>query len=133
VSEQNVQQVRDAYEALSRREVEALLELLHPDVEYRNPDYAMEAGTRQGRDAFRRALEANWEVLEDLTWEIEQIVDDGDTIVVTGRMRGRGRSGGVPFDQPFGHVLELEDDRAISMSWFRHPEEALEAARIRDR
>ncbi|HZO61141.1 MAG TPA: nuclear transport factor 2 family protein [Solirubrobacterales bacterium] len=131
--ETNAQRIRAAYEALSRRDVHGLADLLDPDVEFRNPDYAMETGIRHGRAEFIRALERGWEVIEDTRYEVERIVEDGDVYVVIGFFTGRGVTGGVPVSTPFGHVLELRDERAISVSWFQDPAEALAVAGISER
>jgi ketosteroid isomerase-like protein len=126
--------VRAAYEALDRSDIDALLDLVHADVEFRNPDYAMEPGIRHGHDGFRKAMEAGYEAFDEVRYEIERIVDGGDVVVVTGRFRGRGRTGGVPFEAPFAHVFEIRGDKAASVSWFQDPDEALRAAGIdRDR
>ena len=126
----NAEQVRTAYEALSRHDPEGFVELLHEDVEFRNPDYAIEPGTRHGREAFIQALERGWEVIQEVSYDIDEIVEEGDVIVVTGRTTGRGARGGVPVKTPFGHVLELRDGRATSVAWFREPAEAFAAAGI---
>ena len=130
MSEENVARVRRAYEALGRRDTNSLMELLDPEVEFRNPEYAMEAGTRHGRDEFVKALERGWEVMDDIRYYIDRIVDEGDVIVVIGRFTARGRTGGVPVETAFGHVLELRGGRATSVSWFQDPAEALAAAGI---
>ncbi len=120
--------MREAYEALSRNDLDRLMELLDPAVEFRNPDYAMESGIRHGHDGFRKAMEATNEVLEDVRFDIEQVVEAGDLIVVAGRSHGRGRGGGVPVESQFGHVLELRADMVVAVSWFQSPAEAFAAA-----
>ena len=126
----NVERVRQAYEALSRQDTNSLIGLLDPAVEFRNPEYAMETGTRHGPEEFVKALELGWEVMDDMSYEVERILDQGDVIVVIGRFMARGRVGGVPVESAFGHVLELRDDRVTSVSWFQDPAEALAAAGI---
>jgi len=122
--------VRTAYQALSRQDAAAILELLDPDVEFRNPDYAMEAGIRRGREEFRIALERGWEVMREMRFDVERVIDEGDVIVVLGRFTAVGRTGGVPIESPFGHVLELRGDKAVSVSWFQNHDEAFAAAGI---
>jgi ketosteroid isomerase-like protein len=122
--------VRAAYAALDRSDIDAVLDLLHPDVEFRNPEYAMEPGIRHGHEGFRKAMEAGFEAFDDVRYEIERILDGGDVIVVSGRFKGRGRSGGVPFEAPFAHVFEIRDDKAASVSWFQDADEALRVAGI---
>jgi ketosteroid isomerase-like protein len=130
MSQTNAELVRAAYQALSRQDPDRLMELLDEDVEFRNPDYAIEPGTRHGRAAFMHALERGWEAIQEVRYEIDEIVDEGDVIVVTGTARGRGVRGGVPVETAFGHVLELRDGRATSVAWFQDPAEAFAAAGI---
>ena len=52
MSEQNVQLVRSIYELWGRNE--SAHHLIDPEIEYVNPPYAVEAGTRRGRGALRR-------------------------------------------------------------------------------
>lgn len=125
---ENETMVREAYEALSRSEFDGLAGLLDPEVEFRNPDYAMEAGVRHGHEGFRKAMEAAQDVIEEPRWDIERIVEAGDVIVVVGRFTGRGRTGGVPVESPFGHVLELRAGKVVSVSWFQDAAEAFAAA-----
>ena len=47
----STQRIRDAYEAFEERDLESLRDFWHEDAIYVNPPYAMEAGTREGRDA----------------------------------------------------------------------------------
>jgi ketosteroid isomerase-like protein len=126
----NAERVRVVYEAMARGDIAAVTELLSPDVEFRNPDYAMEPGTRHGHEGFRAAMESGMEVFDEVQWHIERIVEQGDVVVVTGRTTGRGRGGGVPFEAPFAHVVEIDGDKAVSIAWFRDADEAFAAAGI---
>jgi len=128
-----VQRVRAAYLALARRDTDALLDLMDPAVEFHNPDYAMETGVRRGHDGVRAALQSGWEVMEEIRFDVERIVDGGDVIVVVGRSRAVGRTGGVPVEAPFGHVLEIRGDKAIRIAWFQDHAEAFAAAGLSDR
>jgi ketosteroid isomerase-like protein len=130
MAQDNAERVRVVYEAMARGDIAAVTELLSPDVEFRNPDYAMEPGTRHGHDGFRAAMEAGMEVFDDVRWHIERIIEQDNVVVVTGRTTGRGRAGGVPFEAPFAHVLEIDKDKAVSISWFRDADEAFAAAGI---
>jgi ketosteroid isomerase-like protein len=128
VSDLNVRRVREAYDALSREDVDPVLELLHEDVEFRNPEYAMEPGTRHGREGFPDGDGNGVGGDRDPRVRHRAIVDAGQVIVVVGRFSGRGRGGGVPLDQTFGHVLEIRDGKAVSVAWFQEPAEAFATA-----
>ena len=55
MSEQNVQLVRSIYELWGRNE--SAHHLIDPEIEYVNPPYAVEAGTRRGRGALSKIRE----------------------------------------------------------------------------
>ena len=76
MSEQNVQVVRTIYELWSRDE--PARHLIDPQIEYVNPPYAVEAGTRRGR----KALGMIREVYPDFRVEPERFIDAGEDVVV---------------------------------------------------
>jgi ketosteroid isomerase-like protein len=121
----NEKRVRDALAAMERGDVDAIVAVSDPDVEFVNPPTAVEPGTRRGHDGLRLGLGGMLEVFDDLRIEPHRIDDLGDRVVVTGRFSGRGRASGVKFDpQPFGFVVTLRGDRMIRYEWFASPEEA---------
>ena len=56
MSEENVEVVRRFYAAWSGDELPGPTELMNPEIEYVNPDRAVEPGTRRGLAAFSRAV-----------------------------------------------------------------------------
>jgi ketosteroid isomerase-like protein len=121
----NEKRVRDALAAMERGDVDAIVAVSEPDVEFVNPATAIEPGTRHGHDGLRLGLEGMLDVFEDLRIEPHRIVDLGDRVLVTGQFSGRGRASGVRFDpQPFGFVVSMRGDRMIRYEWFASPEEA---------
>lgn len=120
MSERNLEIVRTIYERWS--ENRSTRDLIDPQLEYVNPSYAVEAGTRRSR----RALASIREVYPDFRVEPEQFVDAGDDVVVIGIALGTTRSGArAQWRQ--GYVWTLRDGVAIRFRWFNHPREALEA------
>jgi ketosteroid isomerase-like protein len=130
VSEENLRLVREGFAAMERGDVEAMVELVDPEVEFVNPDYALEAGTRHGPSGYRTALEATLDIFEDFKFNLDEIVDLEDRIVVTGRFVARSKGSGVPIDQPFGHVFTVRDSKLLRHEWYRTPAEAYAAAGI---
>jgi hypothetical protein len=125
VSEQNVQLVRTIYDLWSRGETAR--HLIDPAVEYVNPPYAVEAGTRRGRAVLGKVRE----VYPDFRVEPERFIDAGEDVVVIGTARGTARSG-VEAQWRQGYVWTVRDGKAIRFRWFSNPQEALEAVGLRE-
>jgi uncharacterized protein len=125
VSEQNVQLVRTIYDLWSRNE--RARHLIDPAMEYVNPPYAVEAGTRRGRTALGKIRE----VYPDFRVEPERFIDAGEDVVVIGTARGTARSG-VEAQWRQGYVWTVRDGKAIRFRWFNNPQEALEAVGLRE-
>jgi len=120
MSQENVEVVRSIYRLWADRE--SARHLIDPELEYVNPSYAVESGTRRGR----RVLAEILEVYPDFRVEPERFLDAGDEVVVIGIAHGTSASG-VEARWQQGYVWTVRDGRAIRFRWFNHPHEALEA------
>jgi uncharacterized protein len=120
VSEATVDLVRSIYARWA--EGTSARDLIDPDMEYVNPPYAVESGTRRDR----RALASIREVYPDFRVEPERFVDAGDQVVVIGTAHGTAASGVVAQWQQ-GYVWTVRDGRAVRFAWFSDPAEALNA------
>ena len=120
MSQENVELVRSIYELWSSGQTAS--HLIDPDLEYINPSYAVESGTRHTRSALGTVRE----VYPDFRVEPERFVDAGEQVVVTGVARGKSASG-VEAQWRQGYVWTVRDGRAISFRWYNDPAEAFEA------
>jgi ketosteroid isomerase-like protein len=128
----NEKRVRESLSAMERGDLDAIVAISHPEVEFVNPPTAVEPGTRHGHDGLRIGLGGMLEAFGDLRIDPQTIEDRGDRVVVTGVWGGRGRSSGAAFDpQPFGFLVTLRDGLMIRYEWFASPEEARTAAGLR--
>lgn len=123
MSRQNVGVVTAIYEAWNAGR--SARHLIHADLEYVNPPYALESGTRRGRSALAKIRE----VYPDFRVEPERFVDAGEDVVVIGIARGTTASG-VEAQWRQGYVWTVRDGIAIRMRWFNDPREALDAAGV---
>ena len=122
MSEENVELVRRIYEAWEREE--SARDFIAEDIEYVNPSYAVEPGTRRGRKSFRVIRDT----YEDFQIQVERYVDAGEEVVVLAQYKASGQGSGVPVSGEHGYVWTVRDGQAVRFQWFQSHREALEAA-----
>jgi ketosteroid isomerase-like protein len=99
------------YAAFNARDIETVLEALHPDVDWAN---AMEGGRVQGREQVRDYWRRVFERV-DTRLEIEEMerLDDG-RIALTVRQIVRETAGGAPVaDQLVRHLFTMEEGLVV--------------------
>ncbi len=109
MSERNVEIVRRAQEAISRRDIEALGVLMAPDCEIRPLRAAVENAVFRGSNAVAQWFAAQDESWENLSAEFETIRHGGDWVLVLGRIRARGRASGADLDVRAAGVWRFRD------------------------
>jgi ketosteroid isomerase-like protein len=125
MSEQNVDVLRRIYAAWGRKE--SARDLIASDIEYVNPVYAVEPGTRRGRKSFAVVRST----YEDFQLQIERMIDAGEEdVVVLAYYTGTGRISGVPVAGEHGYVWTIRDGLAVRFRWFQSHQEALAAAGV---
>ena len=132
MTDQDIETVEALLAAFQRGDAEAMLDLNHPDAEWINPDYAIEPGTRRGREEIGRAVERLFEFFETVDVESMEHTPDGRILVVT-RVRSRGIGGGPGIEDRTGTLYTIRDGLLVRYEWFRSPGEAREAAGMQSR
>jgi ketosteroid isomerase-like protein len=131
MSKENVDVVQSGFSALARGDFQSFYSVLDEGVEWVNPPYAVEAGTRRGTSEFRDALGRMRASFGDIQLTVDEVVEAGETVVVvTGRWTGEGAGSGVRLETPFSSALTLRDGKVVRYEWFREKAEALEAAAL---
>ena len=103
-------------------------ELLAEDAEWVNPHDAVEPGTRRGADEFNRALARVFATWDDVRFDRERVIDNGDQVVALGSLHGCLRESGMEVSAAHGQIWTFRDGRVVRMQWFNTHREALEAA-----
>jgi ketosteroid isomerase-like protein len=132
VTDRDIETVEALLAAYRRGDVEAMLDLNHPDGEWVNPDYAIEPGTRRGREEIGRAIERIFEFFETVEAESMERTPDGRILVIS-RVRSRGMGGGPGIEDLTGTLFTVRDGLLIRYEWFRSPQEARDAAGMESR
>ena len=102
-------------EAVNRRDLDAFMSIYAPDVVYDTSEHGL--GVYEGTEAMRGLIKAYWDAFEDLTFELEELLDLGNGItfhVVHQRARPVGSAGYVENHE--AHVSELGDGKILRVT-----------------
>jgi ketosteroid isomerase-like protein len=134
MSQENMGIVRRIYdEGLIDRDPESwLLELATPDIEYVNPPYAVEPGTRRGPVEVIRAMRGFAEIWENSRHELHELFDGGDVVVAAVSWYTRSRGSESELVQEEAHSWGLREGRIARFEWGKDLVKALEAAGLRE-
>jgi ketosteroid isomerase-like protein len=129
MSQENVEALKRAIEAYNGRDVEALLDELDTEIEWRPVLPVVLGGDEtvyRGHAGVRQLLRDLDEVLAERQMDFSEIRGVGDHVVATGNLRIRGKASGVPNESPFSCLAEFKNGRAIRVQTYLDPKEALE-------
>ena len=132
MSNENAELIRRAYRAYTSGDLDGMLELVDPDLEWTYLDPALEQPTPQichGRQELEQVLR-HW--AEHGLWaELEEVTSSGELVMVGVRTPGvdahHGRPGG---DQAYS-VFTVREGRIVALRDCRDRQEALQVAGIR--
>jgi ketosteroid isomerase-like protein len=127
MSQANVVVVEQAWRALNRGDVDALVDLQTEDVDFRPPSHLVDGSVFTGHTGVR----AWWERVQESWTELEgvphQLACVGEHVVVAADMRVVGRESGVPASQRIFIVYTLRDGKISASIAYSSAREALEA------
>ena len=128
MSEENADLARRSFEAIGRWDIDALLELYDPEVEFLPlTGTRVESGGYVGHQGVRDYFEEVTEIWEELRPHAEDVRTVGDHVLVLGACAVRGRGSGAVFDSPMAWVLTMRDGKVIRHRGYADTEEAFEA------
>ncbi len=131
MSQENVDAVRTMLDGWNRGDVDAWLASAHPEIEWSSEIARRMQGAETmylGPAAMRHFWD-EWHSVWDLTIEASEIRDLGDTVLVVGRMRARGKASGVDLDEAVAYVYELDGGLIRTGACVPGPEPGARSAR----
>jgi ketosteroid isomerase-like protein len=121
--------IRRLYEAFSRRDLDAIAELMHEDAQV---DFTRSVGPENavypGIEGIEILLNLYWEAFEDISIEPEGFADGPDGIVAFVVSRGRGRGSGARVEARGPHLWSFRDGKPTTFTLYQENAEALKAA-----
>jgi ketosteroid isomerase-like protein len=132
MSQENLESVRTAIDAFNRRDGPGFDALLAADAEIIPVRAAIERVVYRGQRAGSQYCVAVDERWEDLRWDVEDVRDGGEWVLVLGHIRGRGRDSGAVFDARGAWVADVSDGKITRFQTFSDREAALNAVGLQE-
>jgi ketosteroid isomerase-like protein len=98
MSQENVEIVRRAWDAITRRDLDGFLALMDSEVVAEPRILAVEGGALRGHDGIREWWESVFGAFPDFDAEVIEIREGGHMTISNVRVRGRGAGSDVPFE-----------------------------------
>jgi uncharacterized protein len=112
---------------------EFLWSAIDPDAVFVIDPDSFVAGTYRGHEGIRELLRLTDEVFDQFVYEVDDMVDAGDSVLVLGRIRARGLQSGATGTQHGALVFQLRDGLVVAYRSYLDREEARAAVGLRER
>jgi len=127
MSQADIDLVRDSHDAFRRRDLEAWLGYLDPEVEFTSLILEVE-GAYRGHDGARSWWDDILAVFPDWQPQVEDARAVGDRVLLRIRAEGEGTGSGIGLDRMIWQVAEVRDGRLTGWKFFRSEHDAAAAA-----
>jgi ketosteroid isomerase-like protein len=106
---------------------ELIAQTCTPDIEWFEDPIRADSTVYRGHDGVRRSWERWLEQWDEWGWELEQVIDCGDDVLVVAQESGRGASSGASVSARNHMVFTLRDGKIARYREFYREEDALKA------
>jgi ketosteroid isomerase-like protein len=124
-SAQAISDLRAAYAAFNRGDIEAAVQSLDPQINWSEPAEFPGGGTYRGREAVKRYLTQSRAAWAEASSEPERFITSGNRIVVFVHARVRAKDSNQWQDVRLADVYTINNGKAIQMRAFADRQEAL--------
>lgn len=108
--------LRTAYEGFGRRDMDAILSVMDPDIEWDATDALAHTGVYQGHEGVTDYIDSLSAAWLEFHLNPEQFTEssDGARVMVLGSVTGRLAANGQEVEARFAHVLQLDDEGKVT-------------------
>jgi ketosteroid isomerase-like protein len=136
VSQENVEVVRRVMGAEQGRDVATVFALYDVDIEWDvsrvGGPVVGHPGVLKGHDGVRSWLRSWYEEFGSVSYEVEELIDAGEDVVLAVSQQGRGRSSGADVSLTLYGTWTVRDGKVVRVIWFLDRVEALKAVGLEE-
>jgi ketosteroid isomerase-like protein len=125
MSEENVEVVRGLLERFAAGEV--VWDALDEEVEIHDHDI-LDAGEYRGREGVLRWIEDWSSGLPAVDWDLQEILDAGETVMAVILLKARGRGSSVEVERQDAIVYRLRHGKIVRFDYYNSRRQGLQAA-----
>ena len=125
----NVDIVREAYDAVNRGDLDMAVSCIAPDMEYvASGAVPGPTGVFMGPEGVKEFIAGLYEEFDEPRADVSELLDAGDQVLVSATARGRGKLSGVETTWDTWQLWTVRDGKLMRGQGFTSREEALAAA-----
>lgn len=129
MSAENIEKIRRGFEAINAGDLEAVLEVMHPDIVLAPSVVGGVEGTIfQGHAGYRLWWRDTLEVYEETSFDVSDVRANGNAVVALYTTHVRGGLSGIELDRLAATVVWFEDGLVVRQQGYQDQAEALAAA-----
>ena len=134
MSQENVEVVRDSFDAFAKRGLDALAKFWHPEINWRAIEGAPDdVGEMLGIEAVRRYLQDWLDMFDDITVVPEKLIDVGDDRVIAVQVTsGRAKLSGIETQLRYAVLYTVWDGKIVRGREYAELAEALKAVGLEE-
>jgi ketosteroid isomerase-like protein len=134
MSQQNVEGMKTALDALTQHGLDAFAEYWADGVDYRAVEGALDdRGPMHGKEAVRAYMQDWFDTFDDFKIELVEAIDAGeDKVIAVLRNSRRAKLSGVETNLTFAIVSTIRDGKMVRVREYWTRDQALEAAGLRE-
>ena len=116
MADPNVEVVRELYERINGDDPESIYELLSEDFRAEvPPSLSAEPDVYEGHAGVRRYMDGFQGHLDDVRFEVLELLQEGELVIVDMVVKGRGAASGIPVEQASAVVHTIVDGKVARM------------------
>jgi ketosteroid isomerase-like protein len=113
MSKTNVEIALRMGEAFRVGDMDAVRSHYHPEIEWHEDPSFPESGVFRGIDAVGAYSRQFWSEFSEIQYDMAEVIEAGDHVLVNMRITGRGRTSGAAFDVSAWWVFEFRDGKVV--------------------
>jgi ketosteroid isomerase-like protein len=125
VASANVELAIRAFKAFGERDLEAMDELCTPDVEFDWSRRLLDPVVIRGHDGLKQFFEEVDGIFDEITFEVDEVLEFGDEVLMVSTGHFRGRSSGVDVTAHGANIWTIRDGKLARFRFYQSKEDAL--------